>query len=622
MHSKGSLFGIITLLVFVAGFAVASPVLAQGTAEGLNAVGNAAGIASGTTDLYTIIGRIINIALGFVGIVLLGLFLYAGYEWMTSGGDPKKVESAKMRLRNAVIGLILIASSFAIVNFILGALLDATSGGGGLFGSGPTGGVGSGFPSSSGSLGGGIIEMHVPPRDAMDVPRNTGIVVTFKEPIKISSFISGYDDHGTPADLTDDAGSSTTVGINSNAVKVYVTGHRNEALTTAQARVRFTADRKTFVIKPVDYLGSPTENTNYTVEFVGGQIAGSSVLLEDGSAAFGGAFSSGYRWSFEVSTVVDLTPPHVTTVIPQAGRSFAPNIIVQVDFNEAIDPTSAAGIWRSDSGFGNITLSATPASGPVGRPNGEFRISNQYRTVEFVSDLACGTNSCGRTIYCLPSDSSIAVNVLSPSAGTPPQADLTASGYDGVVDMAGNALDTNNDGSINADDDRYGWTFGTTGAPNLTAPKIKSTSPIAGNLGDSSNLVVDRKPNATFDSILQSSTVNSENIIMRTNEPLASADTFWWSVSQEMLNAAGTIAEIGDEPVAGLVPMSHRIFISATSTAFTPVYQSLYKSGLQNVYQNCFNPAASETCAANSTNPNCCDNRPGRLGCTAPSRTP
>ncbi|MCR4256460.1 MAG: Ig-like domain-containing protein, partial [Candidatus Uhrbacteria bacterium] len=180
------------LLLISAWFVLPAPAFAQApVTEGLEAVGEAGGIAGGETDIITIIGRIINIALGFVGIVLLVIILYAGYEWMTSGGDAAKVDSAKTRLRNAIIGLVIIMMSFAIVNFILNALIEATGGGGGAGGTG-IGTPGSfGFPGASGSLGGGIIETHVPQRDATGVPRNTSIVITFKEPIKIGSFIEG-----------------------------------------------------------------------------------------------------------------------------------------------------------------------------------------------------------------------------------------------------------------------------------------------------------------------------------------------------------------------------------------------------------------------------------------------
>ena len=95
---------------------------------------------------------------------------------MTAGGAPEKVESAKKTIRNAVIGLVIIASAWAITAFILNALVDAT-GGGGVFGSG-AGGIG--LVGSSGSLGAGIIEYHLPERNATDVPRNTPVIITFK----------------------------------------------------------------------------------------------------------------------------------------------------------------------------------------------------------------------------------------------------------------------------------------------------------------------------------------------------------------------------------------------------------------------------------------------------------
>lgn len=601
--------------------------LAQGTgaAEGLQAVGEAGGITGGA-DLYTIIGRIINVVLGLLGTVLLVIMLYSGYEWMTSGGDAGKVDSAKTRIRNAIIGLIIIMTSFAITNFILSALISATGAGGGAGGIGPGGPGGFGFPGASGSLGGGIIETHVPPRDATGIPRNTAIVITFKEPINIASFIRDYDDNGTPDNLTDDATSSTTTGINNDNIKVYRSGQRDAALTTAQARVRFTPDRQTFVIKPVEYLGSATENTTYTVELT------NDVQRADGTDAFSGAFASGYRWQFEVSTIVDLTAPRITSVIPRVGGRFAPNIVVQINFDEGIDPTTASGEWNGTGGFTNIQTRATPtAGGATTRPSGEFRISNQYRTVEFVTDLACGTNSCGRTVYCLPSDSSIAVEVLSPSmSDTPPQAVFTALGYDGVADMAGNGLDGNGDGDAQgsesdsiAGDDRYGWTFGTNSAPNLTPPTLRSTSPAAGDLAASSNIPLDQEPEALFggsdmSGLLQGSTVNTETVVMRTNEPASFADSFWWSVSQEFLTSAGTPAGVGDEPMNSNISVGHRLYIPATSTTAVPVYQSLIKSGVQNIFQNCFNPAGSEACRADSTNPNCCDGTSQSGACAAP----
>ena len=244
-----------TVVFVLGGLLLAAKRLLAKTSNAANNVqltAQAAGISGGTTDLPTLIGRIINIALGFVGIVLLGLLLYAGFLWMTSGGDPKKIETAKAYIRNAVIGIIIIASAFAIVNFILSQLEGAIMGGGGVGGFGTGAG---GFPSASGSLGGGIIEYHVPAPNATGVPRNTAIVITYKAPILVPSMIQDWTV----------ATSNTATGLNDSVVKIFPTDTTRPPLTSAQARVSVTADHKTFVIRPVDLLGSPTANMGYTV---------------------------------------------------------------------------------------------------------------------------------------------------------------------------------------------------------------------------------------------------------------------------------------------------------------------------------------------------------------------
>jgi len=48
----------------------------------------------------------------------LGLFLYlivAGFGWMTSGGDPKKTQSAKDKLTNALVGFIIIFVAYWLI---------------------------------------------------------------------------------------------------------------------------------------------------------------------------------------------------------------------------------------------------------------------------------------------------------------------------------------------------------------------------------------------------------------------------------------------------------------------------------------------------------------------------
>lgn len=54
----------------------------------------------------------------FSGVVALFLIIFGGFRFMTSGGDPKNVESARKVITWAIIGLLIILFSFAIVTFI------------------------------------------------------------------------------------------------------------------------------------------------------------------------------------------------------------------------------------------------------------------------------------------------------------------------------------------------------------------------------------------------------------------------------------------------------------------------------------------------------------------------
>ena len=106
-----------------------NPFLPGGAADtAVKQVGTSAGINSGSVTLPQIIGNIINVVLGFMGIVLLFYLLYGGFKWMTSGGKTEGVEEAKTMIRNAIIGLVIIVSSYAISSFVLGQLLVVTGG--------------------------------------------------------------------------------------------------------------------------------------------------------------------------------------------------------------------------------------------------------------------------------------------------------------------------------------------------------------------------------------------------------------------------------------------------------------------------------------------------------------
>ncbi len=112
------------ILAIVSAAALLSPAAAfAGTAitDKLKAAGGAAqyGTAAGEMGILTTIGLIINAGLSVVGVIFLVLIVYAGYNWMTAGGDESKVEKAKETLGRAVIGLFIVICAYAISNFVV-----------------------------------------------------------------------------------------------------------------------------------------------------------------------------------------------------------------------------------------------------------------------------------------------------------------------------------------------------------------------------------------------------------------------------------------------------------------------------------------------------------------------
>ncbi len=93
-------------------------------AKTLQKTASGAGIQNG--DLYVIVGNFINIFLGLLGIIFLVLALYAGYLWMTAGGEEDQIEKAKDLIKNAVIGVVIIMASYALSTFVIDQLRSAT----------------------------------------------------------------------------------------------------------------------------------------------------------------------------------------------------------------------------------------------------------------------------------------------------------------------------------------------------------------------------------------------------------------------------------------------------------------------------------------------------------------
>lgn len=348
--SKSLLTGSIFLVFFVltSGFALAQSVttndavfggdtVKQNTETALGAIGQV------KQDPRVIIAKVINVAMGFIGIIALTLILYAGYLWMMSNGKPDQIEKAKEILKNASIGLLIILSAWGIVSFIFSMFFNGTGNQNG------TGG-GSNFGGGLGALGSGIIASVYPEPNQSDVPRNTAIIVTFREKIRVSTICEGAND--ALGKCNGELIASTTAGtFDGPNVRIYATKQAQScemskidkvdgACKIYSAKV-YSNDGRTFVFKTNEYLGSPSEILWHTVYLT------DQLIKADGQPAFR-SFDTvrDQSWSFEVSTRLDFDPPRII----DSGVFPAP------DLAKDIEATTTAGQQAS----GNITINTTP----------------------------------------------------------------------------------------------------------------------------------------------------------------------------------------------------------------------------------------------------------------------
>lgn len=576
LNKKNARLLVCFLLSLVFFFVLINPVLALET--GVAEVSDT--IELGSADIRVIVARIINVFLGILGVIALVLVIYGGFLWMTAGGSPEQVEKAKKVLINATIGLAIILASWAITWFIFNVLL----GEGGVFG--PGGGEETGVPptyeSFSGALGNGIIDYHFPTRGDTDVPRNTKIMVTFKQEMLIESIIEGYDDNGTSLDTSDDTSSEL---LKTDNIKIYRTADGEDAhLREDEVRVRFTDDIRSFVFEPVEWLGSASEDVSYTVSL------GSGLKRADGDDAFEGSLSDGYEWNFEVGTFVDITPPKIRSVFPVASEEYPKNVMIQINFDEPVDPTSATG---HTSRFTNILVEGG------GIVLGRFMIANQYKTVEFLPDEVCGTNTCGGEVFCLPGGVDVDVTVRSATmrSGEEPTAVFP---YNGVVDMAGNSLDGNDDSTAQGPpEDNYIWGFSTSDNVYIEAPSVDSVNPTPGE----SSIPPDQSVDIIWDVLMSYSSMNGANIMLGDNR--TDDLSVWYTLDSESLAEDGSVAEAGILPHHTMTSIHHGIFLEETE-----YYPEIFNE-VKDVYQNCFSPAATRSCPKDRSGaPWCCDVAP------------
>lgn len=87
---------------------------------GMGSIGEKFGASSGSTpDFRQTIVDVVKLVLSFLGLLMTILIIWAGFRWMTAGGDEKKVETAKSQLTAAVIGAVVIIAAWIITYLVI-----------------------------------------------------------------------------------------------------------------------------------------------------------------------------------------------------------------------------------------------------------------------------------------------------------------------------------------------------------------------------------------------------------------------------------------------------------------------------------------------------------------------
>ena len=80
-----------------------------------------ASATGGEGSLRQLILRMVNYFLTFLGIIAVIMVIYGGVTYVTAAGKDEQLQNAKKIIMYALIGIIIVLLSFALVNTILGA---------------------------------------------------------------------------------------------------------------------------------------------------------------------------------------------------------------------------------------------------------------------------------------------------------------------------------------------------------------------------------------------------------------------------------------------------------------------------------------------------------------------
>lgn len=89
--------------------------------------GNLNDTGLGTTDPVVIVAQVVNVFLRLLGLLSVLFMLYGGWIWIWARGNDEEITRAKDIIRGSIIGLIVILSSYGIMQWVFYYLTEITN---------------------------------------------------------------------------------------------------------------------------------------------------------------------------------------------------------------------------------------------------------------------------------------------------------------------------------------------------------------------------------------------------------------------------------------------------------------------------------------------------------------
>ena len=74
------------------------------------------------TDFGNMFSSILNVVMLIAAVLVFAFLIFGGIQWITAGGDKTKAEEARNKITSAVISLVIVAASYALINLIVNFL--------------------------------------------------------------------------------------------------------------------------------------------------------------------------------------------------------------------------------------------------------------------------------------------------------------------------------------------------------------------------------------------------------------------------------------------------------------------------------------------------------------------